>query len=122
MATQGNGWVLLVDDEEMVRNTTARLLESLGYHVLSASSAADALTKSRSHQGKLEILLCDVAMPVRSGPSIAAELLRERPTLRVIFASGYAPDLNDDLPQGALYLQKPFRRADLLAKLRELMA
>jgi CheY-like chemotaxis protein len=75
---------------------------------------------SRAHTGQLDILLCDVAMPGRNGPSVAAELWRERPTLKVIFVSGYAPEIRDDLPKGALYLQKPFRRAELLAKLREL--
>jgi two-component system cell cycle sensor histidine kinase/response regulator CckA len=119
---QGNGWVLLIDDEELVRNMTARMLQSLGYDVLTAGDAAEAMKKSREHAGAIDILLCDVAMPGRNGPSIAQDLLRERPTLRVIFASGYAPEIRDDLPYGALYLQKPFRRAELLAKLREVVA
>ncbi|HEX6242771.1 MAG TPA: ATP-binding protein, partial [Polyangiales bacterium] len=114
------GWALVIDDEDLVRSMTGRLLESLGYQVLSAGSANEALASSRAHAGPIAVLLCDVTMPGRDGPSIAEELLRERPDLKVLFVSGYAASTQHDLPIGSLYLQKPYRRAELAAKLEEL--
>jgi two-component system, cell cycle sensor histidine kinase and response regulator CckA len=118
LVTQGSGWVLVIDDEPLVRNTTVRMLQSLGYNVLSAGSAAEGLERSRAHPGPIDVLLCDVAMPGQDGPSVALELQRLRPELKVVFASGYAPRtfaLGD-----AAFLQKPYGRADLAAKLQEI--
>jgi PAS domain S-box-containing protein len=119
-APSAKGWAFVIDDEDLVRNMTSRLLESLGYRVISAANASEALAKSRAHTEPLSVLLCDVTMPGRDGPSIAQDLLRERPDLRVLFVSGYAAGAKDSLPEGSLYLQKPFRRAELAAKLEEL--
>ena len=114
------GWAFVIDDEDLVRSMTVRLLESLGYRVISAGSASEALTTSRAHPEPIEVLLCDVTMPGRDGPSIAQDLVQERPGLKVLFISGYAAVSGDHLPVGSLYLQKPFRRAELAAKLAEL--
>ncbi|MBK7400083.1 MAG: PAS domain S-box protein [Myxococcales bacterium] len=118
---KGRECVLVIDDEDMVRATAVRLLQSLGYHVLSASSAAEALTVAAQHEGRIDLLLCDVAMPGRSGPSVARELVGLRPELKVIFVSGYA-ELNHEPPlPGAVFLQKPYVRAELAAKLHQLL-
>jgi signal transduction histidine kinase/CheY-like chemotaxis protein len=119
-APRAKGWAFVIDDEDLVRTMTVRVLESLGYRVISAGNASEALTKSRAHTEPIAVLLCDVTMPGRDGPSIAQDLLRERPGLKVLFVSGYAAAAKDNLPLGSLYLQKPFRRAELAAKLDEL--
>jgi PAS domain S-box-containing protein len=114
------GCVLVIDDEPLVRTTTIRLLQTLGYDVLSAGGAAEAVVRSREHQGPIDFLVCDIAMPGRSGPSVAAELAASRPLLKVIFASGYAEgDHNTEL-HNSTFLQKPYTMAELAAKLTEL--
>jgi two-component system, cell cycle sensor histidine kinase and response regulator CckA len=115
------GQALVVEDEPLVRATAIRLLKSLGYEVLSAQGAEEALEQSAAHQGRIDVLLCDVAMPGRNGPSVAAELKRNRPDLKVIFVSGYA-ETDGAFPPGSLFLQKPYTRAELVAKLEEARA
>jgi len=112
----GRGTVLVVDDDDAVRKTTARLVRSLGYEVLDASSGAQALTRSAAHTGPL-ILLCDIVMPGEDGRDLAASLLEIRPDLKVIFMSGYSKDLQDPRLSGASFLQKPFGRQELAQKL-----
>jgi two-component system, cell cycle sensor histidine kinase and response regulator CckA len=114
------GTVLVVDDEDAVRRTTARLVESLGYRVLDAGSHAQALARSKEHAGDIDLLLCDIAMPGSDGRSVALELLRARANLRVIFMSGYSSDMQELRVEGALFLQKPFARDELAARLAEL--
>jgi two-component system, cell cycle sensor histidine kinase and response regulator CckA len=116
---QGEGCALVVDDEDLVRSTAVRLLKSLGYQVVSARSAAEALELEARFSGVIDILLCDVAMPRRDGPSLAAELLQLRPDLRIIFVSGYTEAA---IPKGlerAAFLAKPYTRTELAAKLLE---
>jgi PAS domain S-box-containing protein len=113
------GCVLVIDDEPLVRTTAARVLKSLGYDVLSADSAASGLERSAQHAGRIDILLCDVAMPGRDGPSVAAELRQKRPGLKIVFVSGYAETSGESLLPGSSFLQKPYTRAELLAKLEE---
>jgi len=115
----GTGCALVVDDEDSVRSTTARLVKSLGYDVLVASSGRQALEVARSHEGPIDVLLCDVAMPERSGPEVASEILRIRPKMRVLFVSGY-PQGGESVVSSAGFLQKPFTRAALGAQLAAL--
>jgi two-component system cell cycle sensor histidine kinase/response regulator CckA len=113
----GEGCVLLVDDDEKVRATTGRLLQSIGYRVLFAADSVSALELARCHAGAIDVLVCDVAMPGRSGPEVARDVLGVSPATRVLFISGY--------PQGAdmashAFLQKPYSRASLAEKLSTL--
>jgi PAS domain S-box-containing protein len=114
------GTVLIVDDEDAVRKTTARLVQTLGYQVLDASNQAEALARSEEHAGDIDLLLCDIAMPGEDGRNLARELLRLRKKLRVIFMSGYSSDMQELRIEGALFLQKPFNRNELAARLAEL--
>lgn len=116
----GTGCVLLVDDEDAVRTTTARLLKSLGYDVLQAGSGREALEVARNHPGAIDVLLCDVAMPERSGPEVASEIQQIKPDIRVLFVSGY-PDGGEGVVTAAGFLQKPFSRAALGAQLSALL-
>ncbi len=111
------GRVLVVDDEEMVRTTTARLVESLGYDVVSTADAEGARRAALDEEQPIDVLLCDVAMPGRDGPSIAKELWALAPRLEVIFVSGYAEMAERMDLTRAGFLQKPFGRSELAAKL-----
>jgi PAS domain S-box-containing protein len=114
------GTVLVVDDEEAVRRTTTRLVQSLGYEVLDASNATQAVNRSSSHHGRIDLLLCDIAMPGEDGRELAAELVKTRSELKVVFMSGYSKDMQEMRVEGALFLQKPFSRDELAEKLAEL--
>jgi PAS domain S-box-containing protein len=120
----GNETVLLVEDEEAVRNLTRRVLELQGYRVLAAPDGAAALELSRRHTGPLHLLLTDIVMPGLSGPRLAELLQSERPDLRLIFMSGYAASTLDQAivqnPASA-FLQKPFTTDLLMRRVREVL-
>jgi two-component system, cell cycle sensor histidine kinase and response regulator CckA len=111
--TPARGTVLVVDDEEAVRKTTARLVGALGYEVLVADSGAQALARSAAHGGSIDLLLCDIAMPGEDGRDLAAKLVETRAELRVVFMSGHSSDVHDPPLEGALFLQKPFSLEEL---------
>jgi CheY-like chemotaxis protein len=104
------GTVLLVDDEDLVRSSTADILADLGYAVVEASSAEEALRLVT--QGlRPDLLVTDHLMPGMDGVELARLLKQQLPALRVLVISGYAEaeGVAADLPR----LEKPFRRADL---------
>lgn len=108
------GTVLLVDDEELVRASTGHMLSDLGYDVVEAVSAEDALL--RAAQGlRFDLVVTDHLMPGMSGLDLARELKATRPHVPVLIASGYAEaeGVDADLPR----LTKPFRHAELAEKL-----
>ena len=111
------GTALLVDDEELVRASTADMLADLGYAVLEANSAEDAL-KLIDDALDIDLLVTDHLMPRMSGTSLARAALDRRPNLPVLIVSGYAEveGIAPDLPR----LTKPFRQADLAAAIAEL--
>ncbi|MDB4996082.1 MAG: sensor protein, partial [Myxococcaceae bacterium] len=112
--------VLLVEDEHALRRVAARILRKEGYYVLEAANAAEARELSTQHTGKIHLLLTDVVMPMTSGPALAAELLRARAAMRVLFVSGYADDRSaSHIPPDAAFLEKPFTPDGLIRKLRE---
>ncbi|HXJ19643.1 MAG TPA: ATP-binding protein [Polyangia bacterium] len=114
----GNGTVLIVDDDDLVRGTIIRLVRSLGYQVLDAGNGQQALARSAAHAGRIDFLLCDIAMPGEDGRDVAARIMNTRPDLKVIFMSGYLDD-TDPARTGAPFLQKPFRSEELARTLVE---
>jgi two-component system cell cycle sensor histidine kinase/response regulator CckA len=88
---RGSETIMVVEDDDMVREVTCRTLESLGYTVLSASNAVVALEMSRVRPG-IDLLLADVVMTGLSGPDLAAQLAVERPSVRVLYMSGNMGD------------------------------
>lgn len=105
--------ILLVEDEPAVLRVTTRLLTQLGYRVLPAGHAHDALELARTHSGTIHLLLTDVLMPDMNGVELARAVQRVLPDIRVLFMSGYTADtLRDAKPDGraALLVQKPFGR------------
>ena len=116
--------LLLVEDEEAVRVTMQEILESLGYQVKVAGGANQARSFLAGYQGDLDLLVTDVMMPGDSGPKLAAELVKARPSLRVLYISGYTANelvAHGFAHPGALLLEKPFTREQLGRSLREVM-
>jgi two-component system, cell cycle sensor histidine kinase and response regulator CckA len=86
------GSVLIVEDEEGVRQLTSEVLASHGYHVLPAAGREEALQICREFAGRIDVLLSDVVLPKASGPSIASEIGVMRPDTKVLYMSGYTDD------------------------------
>jgi len=119
-AARGGETVLVVDDEPAVRTLVASTLREVPVKLLIADSAEEALAIAGAHAGAIDLLLTDAVMPGRSGIELARLLVSERPGLRVMIMSGYAPDSIgiDQLPQPVDVLQKPFSPGDLRARIR----
>jgi CheY-like chemotaxis protein len=116
--------LLLVDDEEAVRMTLAAILEDAGYRVLEASSPKEALSIAGAFEGEIQLLVTDIMMPEMNGRELADRLEPLRPSMRVLFVSGYADkSLIEEriLKAGAAFLAKPFAASALLRRLRELI-
>lgn len=120
----GRGTILLVEDEAPLMRLTSRLLEQLGYDVISANSPEEALRLSSEFNRPIDLLLSDVVMPNMSGRDLWEVLLKRRPGLKCLFMSGYTADIIAEhgvLHEGITFLQKPFTRKALAEKLREAM-
>ena len=122
LSPSGSETVLLVEDEEMVRNLLHGMLEKRGYRVLTAGSGEDALgVVSRGH-GPIHLMVTDVVMPGMSGPELAERLAPLHPELRVLYISGHTDDavLRHGVREGlASFLQKPFTVDAFARKIRE---
>jgi two-component system, cell cycle sensor histidine kinase and response regulator CckA len=117
--------ILIVEDQEDVRDLTRDVLEMHGYAVLEALDAADALRLGETHSGPLDLLITDVIMPHMSGPELARQLRLRRPELRVLCMSGYPESAHRQAADGepwTAWLQKPFSPDGLIAKVRECLA
>src|ERR1700675_276402 len=112
----GNGTILLVEDDEPLRKLTVRHLQSFGYRVLDAQDAVSALTISDAVREKIDLLLTDVVLPKTNGRALAKMLLEKRPTLRVLFTSGYTGQsisTGNILEENCNFLPKPYTRSGL---------
>jgi CheY-like chemotaxis protein len=117
--------ILLVEDEDSVRQVTRYVLEQAGYLVLDASGPDEALVLFHRCEGQVSLLLTDVVMPAMSGMQLAAKLRELRPGLITMFMSGYAR--NAGLSQANFqatdwYIQKPFSTANLLSRVAEALS
>jgi two-component system cell cycle sensor histidine kinase/response regulator CckA len=120
-SASGKGRELVVDDDDAVRISTARMLQTLGYEVVSAADGSEAETLARERLGKLELLVCDLAMPHKSGPEVASSIRIIHPDIKVLFVSGYPRGAERELPAES-FLQKPYDREALARKLAALTA
>ena len=123
--SQESETILVVEDEEIVRELVCEVLKEQGYDVLCASNGRDGLKLAGEHDGKIHLLLTDVIMPQMNGHELAALLAKQRPDLRVLYVSGYSEIdigdhgvLNDDIE----LLQKPFSPQLLAQKVREILS
>jgi two-component system, cell cycle sensor histidine kinase and response regulator CckA len=118
---QGTETVLLVEDDDAVRESNAEFLSSVGYTVLSAANGEQALALASKHCGKIDALISDVVMPGLNGADLAARLATQQPDLRVVFVSGHAESTlrRKGLAASAEVLRKPYALSLLATKLRE---
>ena len=117
------GAILLVEDEPSLRGILATYMREHGYEVHEAADAREASLICGQHA--IDLMITDIVMPGASGSALAASLAEAHPGMRVIFMSGYADHaaLQDVLTQPyTLFLQKPFRFADLLGRVRQALA
>jgi len=120
----GTETILLAEDDEILRPLTKGLLTKLGYTVLDAKSAEQALAVAGARQGPIHLLVADVVMPGASGRELARRLAQSRPETRVLYVSGYTDDAivhHGMLEPGLKFLQKPFTPAALARKVREVL-
>ncbi|HEY3417541.1 MAG TPA: PAS domain S-box protein [Armatimonadota bacterium] len=121
---RGQETILLVEDEEAVRNVTRCILEAHGYTVIEAAQPADAEVRFREHHADIALLLTDVIMPGFSGVELAHRLHRKHPALRVLYLSGYSGEAlaqNSELYEAAHVVQKPYKADDLLRRIRQML-
>lgn len=117
----GGETILLVEDQDALRSLTESMLKRLGYKVFQTINSAEALTFSASQKCPIDLLLTDIVMPGMNGCDLARRLVDERPTMKVVYMSGYSGQGIGQviLPSGSHFLAKPFSRDDLSAKIRE---
>jgi PAS domain S-box-containing protein len=122
---RGSETVLVVEDEEAVRHLVCRVLRGKGYRVLEAPHAEAAMVIASATVEAIHLLLTDIVMPGLGGPALAAQLASERPALRVLFITGYAPEAVErrgHLADAGGLLEKPFTADQLARKVREVLA
>lgn len=121
---RGSETILLVEDDDLVREVTARILGSLGYRVVPAPGGEEALAWLRAATEPVHLLLTDVVLPKMGGRVIAEQACALRPGLRVLFASGYTDDiiLHHQLTErGTAIIHKPFTPDQLAEKVRQVL-
>ncbi len=121
---RGGETILVVEDQDAVREFACAVLEAYGYNVIQASSGEAALDVAERHPGHIDLLVTDVVLTGMNGKAASEKLTALRPGLKVIFVSGYTPDAivqRGVLHQGAEFLQKPFRPSALAEKVRQVL-
>lgn len=120
----GRHTVLVVEDDQPLREVMVQALSRFGYQVLSAADPDEALELGRRHPEPIHLLLTDVVLPRMNGSELAGHLLSHHPELKVLFMSGYTPNVivhKGVLDQTVAFLPKPFRLKELLDKIREIL-
>jgi PAS domain S-box-containing protein len=121
---RGSETVLLVEDSQLLRELAHELLESIGYTVLEAECGLDAIQIALQHERPIHLLMTDVVMPGMGGRELAERMILSHPESKVLYMSGYTDDTivhHGVLQPGVALLQKPFARATLASKVREVL-
>lgn len=121
---RGAETILLVEDEDAVREFAGEVLEVCGYTVLKAHNGVEALDLSRAYAEKLHLLLTDIVMPQMGGWELAERFASHQPMTKILYMSGYtdSSQLNKQIKSGAIhFLVKPFTPAILARKVRSLL-
>lgn len=124
-AAKGVETVLLVEDEPSILAMTRRMLERLGYTVLSANTPGEAIRTAEKYPGDIHLLMTDVIMPEINGRELAKNILVLYPNLKRLFMSGYTANViacHGVLDEGVHFIQKPFSMQVLASKVREALS
>src|SRR5690606_14924504 len=119
----GGATLLIVEDDDAVRDLTCRILRRTGHRVLSARNGHEALAVLNSGE-MVQLVIADIVMPGMNGIELGEHIRRDFPTLPVLFTSGYvAPDVGDavGLADGSRFMEKPYRPDQLVARVSELL-
>ena len=123
-AVGGSETVLLVEDEESVRQLVRDTLEAKGYKVVEAGDGEAGLAAAAKHEGKIDLVITDVVMPGLGGRELVERLAKTRPETKVLYLSGYTEDAiisEGTIESGTAFLQKPFTLQNLSRKVREVL-
>jgi CheY-like chemotaxis protein len=121
---RGDETVLLIEDDAVVRQLTARILRRQGYTVLVATQADEAVQLASDNSQRIDLFLSDVVMPGESGPSVIERLSADRPGAKVLFVSGYP---GDDISRRGIdeasfrFLAKPYSSEQLAQRVRQVL-
>ena len=121
---RGSETILLVEDEEQVRQVARGILQRHGYSIIEAGNGEEALVLCERHPGTIQLLLTDVVMAHMSGPKLAQRLVRLRPAMKVLCMSGYTDDAavrHGVIAAKLAYLQKPITVENLTRKVRQVL-
>jgi PAS domain S-box-containing protein len=121
---EGSEKILLVEDDEALRELIVETLRQWGYEVFEAGNGNDALGIARKRSDEIDLLLTDVVMPGMNGPQVAEKVAALNPGIKVLFMSGYAdlgPGQSDFFGKERRLLQKPYRLPDLARTIREVL-
>ncbi|WP_203473230.1 PAS domain-containing sensor histidine kinase [Dissulfurispira thermophila] len=122
--TGGTETVLIAEDDAEVRKITREVLNNFGYKVIEAVNGVDAINKFRENKDKVQLLLFDVIMPLKTGMEAYEEIRKIKPGIKVLFTSGYPLDVIREkgiLETGVSFISKPVLPDDLLRKVREVL-
>jgi two-component system, cell cycle sensor histidine kinase and response regulator CckA len=117
----GTETILVIEDQPDVRQVVRQVLQRRGYRVLEADGHAQAIDAIERHGDRIQLLLTDVVLPGQSGPAIAADIVRRRPSLPVLYMSGYTENSmvrRGVLDRGLAFVEKPFTATSLLRAVR----
>jgi CheY-like chemotaxis protein len=120
----GTETILLVEDNDLVLKFTLKALERQGYTVLAAANGEEAIETVRTYSGVIDLLMTDVVLPGMNGMLLSREIEKIRPSIRVLFNSGYAEDAivaQGVLNKGLHFIGKPFSALALARKVREVL-
>jgi two-component system cell cycle sensor histidine kinase/response regulator CckA len=119
---RGRETILLVEDEQSVRDVALAVLTRLGYRVLHAANGGEALMHAETFDGHIDLLMTDVVMPGMNGRELAERLLKGHPGVRVLYTSGYTEDVivhHGVVDEDLQFIGKPYSLAALAVKVRE---
>jgi len=123
-ATGGTETVLLVEDEESVRQLVRETLAAKGYRVFEADNGEAGMAAAAAYEGKIDLVITDVVMPGMGGRELVKQLTHSRPAIKVLYLSGYTEDAivsDGSIEKGTAFLQKPFTLQNLSRKVREVL-
>ncbi|HLV88324.1 MAG TPA: PAS domain S-box protein [Candidatus Sulfotelmatobacter sp.] len=120
---RGTETILLIEDDDSLRQVTCEFLMASGYNVLQASRGDIALDLASQYQGAIPLVVSDIVLPEMDGPSAVSKLQKLHPEMQVLFVSGFAevPVAQQLIAEGAPLIQKPVSRIDLMRKIDEML-